>query len=135
MTRKSRGEPASIVACLVGITLVACAHQSQDAMSMQRMLAASGFQMKPADTPEKLAHVQGLPQRKITPVQHQGQVRYVWADAKYCKCLYTGDESNYQSFARLAEQEKIARENYEAARAFEDYGPWQPGWGPDWWWW
>ncbi len=123
-----------IVACLISLGMAACAHQPKDEMAVQRMLSASGFRMKLADTPDKLAHVQSFPQRKVTPVQHQGQIKYVWADARDCKCLYVGDEGNYQSFAKLAEQEKIARENYEAARALRDYGPDGPGWGPAWWW-
>jgi hypothetical protein len=132
---KSRIGVGGLVACFVGLAMSGCAHQNHDVASVQTMLAASGFQMKLADTPEKLANVQSYPQRKIFPVQREGQLKYVWADAKDCKCMYTGDEANYQSFARLAEQEKIARENYEAARAAEEWGAWQPGWGPEWWWW
>lgn len=123
------------VLCLVGVAMAGCAHQNHDVQGMQNMLAASGFQMKMADSPEKLAHVQSFPQRKVVPVQREGQLKFVWADAQDCKCLYVGDEANYQSYAKLAEQEKMARENYEAARAAEDWGPWQPGWGPNWWWW
>jgi hypothetical protein len=99
------------------------------------MLAASGFRLKLADTPEKLAHVQSLPQRKVIPIQHDGQLKFVWADAKDCKCLYVGEEANYQSYAKLAEQSKIAHENYEASRSLEESQMWEPAWGPPWWWW
>ncbi len=120
---------------LVGLTMAGCAHQNHDVMATQNMLAASGFQMKLADTPEKLTHVQSFPQDKVIPVQRQGQLKFIWADAKDCKCMFVGDESNYQSYAKLAEQEKIAHENLEAARSAQEFGPWQPGWGPAWWWW
>ncbi len=99
------------------------------------MLAASGFHMQLADTPQKLAHVQSFPQRKVVPVQRQGQLKFIWADAKDCKCMFVGDEANYQGYARMAEQEKIAHEQYEAAQAARDMGPWNPIWGPEWWWW
>ncbi len=123
------------VGCCIAMAVGACAHQSQGTANTPQMLVASGFQMKPADSPEKLAHVQSLPQRKITPIQHQGQLKFVWADAQDCKCLYVGDQSNYQSYAKLAEQEKIARENYQTAQAADEWGTWQPEWGPEWWWW
>ncbi len=123
------------MACFIGLGVVGCAHQQQqDLTSTQNMLAASGFHMKLADTPEKLAHVQSFPQDKVVPVQREGQLKFVWADAKGCKCMLVGDESNYQSYAKMAEQEKMTHEQYEAAKAAE-LGPWQPGWGPDWWWW
>lgn len=124
---------------LLGLFMVGCAHHERRTVAMEETLAAAGFQRKPADTPEKLNHVRGLPQHKVIPVDRQGQVKYVWADAKDCKCLYVGTEPEYQEFARLALQEKIAREYYEAAKwnesAAYDWGAWDPAWGPPWWWW
>ncbi len=124
----------AIALCNVSVGMAACAHQ-YEATRTQNMLAASGFHLTLADTPEKLVHVQSFPQRKVIPVKREGQIKFVWADAKDCKCMYVGDESNYQSFAKLAEQERIARENYESTRAAQEFGPWQDGWGPEWWWW
>jgi len=128
--------PTGILAGLAGLSMVACAH-SKDTTNVQTMLAAAGFQMKLADTPEKLSYVQSFAQRKIIPVQRAGETepRYVWADAQDCKCMYVGTQSQYQAFANLAVQEKIARENYEAAQLAATVDGWQPGWGPEWWWW
>lgn len=123
-----------LVGSLVALTPAACAHQNRDVTGIQNMLAASGFQMKLADSPDKLNHVQSFPQRKVTPVERQGELKFVWADAQDCKCMFVGNEANYQSYAKLAEQEKLARENYEAARA-QQWAAWQAGWGPAWWWW
>jgi hypothetical protein len=63
--------PAWLV-CLVGCAEMACAHQRHDQRT-QNMLAASGFQMKLADTPEKMSHVQSFPQREIVPVNSSRQ--------------------------------------------------------------
>jgi hypothetical protein len=58
-------------------------------------------------------------------------LRYVWADAKYCKCLYAGSEKAYQRFQKLAIQQKLAAEQREAAQDNADaamnwgaYGAW-----------
>ncbi len=125
-----------VLVCLAGVAMVACAHR-QDTSNIQTMLSAAGFQMKLADTPEKLSHVQSYPQRRIVPVQRQGEnePRFVWADAQDCKCMYVGTEGQYQTFANLAVREKIARQNYEAAQLAATWNSWQPGWGPAWWWW
>ena len=110
------------------LLLAGCAAIRQsNAVDTERALAASGFQMKMADTPAKLQQVQGLPQRKLFPQTIDGAVRYVYADATYCKCVYAGSEKSYQNYARLQEQQEIAAENEAAA----DWGPWGP-WGP-WW--
>ena len=125
-----------VLACLAGMATVACAH-NKDTTNVQTMLAAAGFQQKLADTPDKMAHVQSFPQRKVVPVQRPGETepRYVWADAQDCRCMYVGTQSQYQAFANLAVQERIARENYEAAQMAANWNAWQPGWGPEWWWW
>jgi len=133
MTTKIADGTLSIMASLAAFAMIGCAHQA-DTAHVENMLSASGFQMKIADTPDKLAHVQSFPQQKVVPVQREGQLKFVWADAQGCKCLYVGTEANYQAYAKLAEQERISHEYYEAAQSAAAWG-WQPGWGPEWWWW
>ena len=54
--------------------LVSCAAiEKQNAMDMERLLAASGFKLKLADTPKKMAALQGLPQRELVPQEHDGK--------------------------------------------------------------
>lgn len=117
--------------------LASCAAiQNQNAMDMERLLAASGFKMKLAETPEKLAALEGLPQRKLVPQQHEGKVYFYYADAASCKCLYVGSEKSYQQFQQLATQRKMAQDyqwaaqaNMDASMDFGMWGPWGP-WGP-----
>ena len=125
------GRTAAVALAIAGLLAVAgCA--SRIAMDTERTLAAAGFHMKLADTPEKLAHLQTLePQRRLVPHSQDGETRYVWADAKYCKCLYAGSEQAYQRYQNLAIQQKLANEQMEAAEANEDasmnwdmYGEW-----------
>ena len=130
------GKRAAVALTAAGLLAVAgCASvMGRGAIDTERTLAAAGFQMKLADTPEKLAHLQTLaPQRKLVAHSQAGELRYVWADAKYCKCLYAGSEKAYQRFQKLAIQQKLAAEQREAAQdnadAAMDWGAYG-GWGP-----
>ena len=96
------------------------------------MIAA--LEVQPADTPEKLAHLQTLTPRKAVRDVRDGQPQYVYADPETCKCLYVGDEQRYQKFQELSLQKKIADEQLSAAQANRDasmnWGLWDPwGWG------
>ena len=72
-------------------------------MEEERMLAAAGFQMKLANTRERMKKAEALAQRKFTKVPYgDGSVRYVYADAKYCKCIYAGSEQAYGRYWKMA---------------------------------
>ncbi len=119
-----------LVAALVALFTVACAGQ---AIQTERMLAAAGFQMRMADTPEKLARLAKLTQRELMPKMKDGSLRYVYADAEYCKCLYVGTEKAYQGYSRYALKQSQVNANLAAAQMNEDaslnWGMWGP-WGP-----
>ena len=126
-----------IVLIVLSTFLAACAGiQNQNAMDLERLLAASGFKMKLADTPEKLTALKGLPQRKLVPQQHDGKLYFYYADATSCECMYVGSEESYQQFQKLAAQRKMAQDyrwaaqaNMDARMNFGMWGPWGP-WGP-----
>jgi uncharacterized protein YdbL (DUF1318 family) len=104
------------------------------ALDRERILAAAGFQMKLADTPERQEHLQAfVPQRQLTPHTIDGQLRFVYADAAYCKCVYVGTEAANQRYQKLAIQKEISDQQVEAANANEaasmNWGAWG-GWGP-----
>ena len=63
------------------LSLGCAAIQRSEAIRTERVLAAAGFQMKLADTPEKLAKVQGMTQRKLQPHDKDGEMFFVYADA------------------------------------------------------
>lgn len=121
-----------VLAALVA-TAGCAAMQRQGAMQQERLLAASGFQMKFANTPSLASQASEMPQRRVVPVPSDDGVRYVWADAKYCQCIYVGTERAYDHYQRLVVKEDIAAENAEAAdeeaEAQLDWGAWGP-WGP-----
>ena len=117
------------VITVLGIVLAGCAAiQKSDSTNTEQMLAAAGFNMRPADTPEKLAHLNTLTQRKLISHERDGKVYFVYADADNCKCLYAGNQENYQSYEKLSMKQNIAEMNEAAPMDWGMWGPWDEGW-------
>ncbi len=106
-----------------------CATIEEDnAAATERTLAAAGFRMKPASTPEQKAHLQTLTQRKLMRTDKDGEPVWIYADAAGCNCLYAGGEKAYAEYSKLNIQQEDAEENEAASM---DWGAWGPG--PGWW--
>jgi len=119
--------PLPFTALIFALTLVGCtAIEKGDASDTEQLLSAAGFQMKLANTPEQLAHVQTLTQRKVVPHDQDGNTRYVYADAEFCGCVYAGDQAAYQRYQETAVEQNIAEMNEDAAM---NWGMWDAGWG------
>jgi len=127
-----------VAAMAIVLALGGCASTTNGTAKFEQMLIAGGFRMKLADTPEKLAHLQTLPQKRIVPRQKDGKVYYVFADPDQ-KALYVGDAKAYQQFQDLRVQQEDAEYNAMAAAAdrqaeemrYESDAMWGM-WGP-WW--
>ena len=105
------------IVVMVVLAVAGCATvRGQDALDAEQVLAAAGFHMKLADTPEKLARLQTLTPRKLVPHQRDGRLYFVYADPDFCKCLYVGTEQNYQEYQRLGLQRRLADEQLMAAQ-------------------
>ena len=125
----------AIAVALVGALVATGCAGAQHARNadMERLLAASGFQVRLAETPERAAHLQTLEQHQLVAREHDGQTYFFYADAEHCQCLYVGDEAAFQEFQRLATQEKIAEDQRKAAEAQQSAAMNWGIWGP-WWW-
>jgi len=114
---------------VLSIALAGCAAmEKSEATNTEQLLAAAGFKMKLADTPERLAHLKTLTQRKVVPHDRNGKMYYVYADAADCQCLYAGNQEAYQRFENLAVKQNIAQMNEAASMDWGMWGPWGPGW-------
>jgi len=101
------------------ITLAGCSTlRNKKTMNTEEVLYEAGFQIKRADTPEKLAHLKTLPQRKIVSHIRKGIPRYFYADADGCKCLYLGDKDAFQSFQHISLEKEVAAHEYVAGGNF-----------------
>ena len=112
------------------LALAGCAiYRNSKAVEMKKLLTASGFNMRVADTKSKLTQLKELPQRKLVARNWGGKVRYIYADAKICRCAYIGDEASYNRFQELALQRQIAEKDRLAAEKDKplemDSGGWQ----------
>jgi phage replication-related protein YjqB (UPF0714/DUF867 family) len=117
---------------LVGALLTACAAmKAEEATSKEQLLAAAGFKMQLANTPEKLAHLRTLTQQKIVVHEKDGINYYVYADATTCQCVYIGQDADYQNFQQLQTQKSIAQEQQMTAEMNENavmnWDMWGPG--------
>ena len=123
-------------AAIVSVIVVAsgCAMmRKSDVDTQEQLLSASGFQMKLADTPEKVAHLQTLTAQKLVPHTRDGKVYYVYADPEFCKCMFVGNEGAYQKYQDLALKEKLSQERLNAAAMNENAAMNWGMWGPYWW--
>jgi Tfp pilus assembly PilM family ATPase len=122
------------LALALAVLVAGCAAiRKEEAQSTESVLAAAGFRMKPADTPERLANLQAMRPRKIVPREKDGHVVYAYADPTGCRCLYVGDEAAYQRFQQLSIQKQLAQENMMAAQMNKDAALNWGLWGPFWW--
>lgn len=117
---------------VIGITLVSAAcmkSPNQSAIETERLLAASGFKMRLADTPEKLTHIEALTQRQILVHQSKGTLLYVYVDAEHCQCVYAGSAEAYRRYQNLVREKKLSvedrREADEDTAREMDWGDWR----------
>jgi hypothetical protein len=125
---KSRALRAAVLTAGLVLALAGCqAIGNEEAQSTEQVLAAAGFHMKEATTPQQVANLKALTQRKLVIHDQDGQTRYVYADAHGCKCVYVGSEKNYDEFQKLSIKQEIAQDNLDASMDWGMWGPW-PVW-------
>jgi|SRR5271165_2374047 len=124
----------SIAALAALFALAGCV--SVGAPEKEGQLAAAGFVRMQADTPQKIAKLQALPQNTIVYTQRKKGNYYIYADAAGCGCAFVGNDAAYQQFQQVRAanniaqmQETTALLNAEAASDWGGaWGPFVPGW-------
>jgi hypothetical protein len=120
------------VTCLA---LAACATPQEKANEKDDLLAAAGFTILPANTPQRRAELQTLPPNKVVQRTHGDRIVFLYADPYACGCLYIGDQKAWDTYRRQQFQQNLAREQAMTAQLNEDaawdWGPWG-AWGPGW---
>lgn len=116
----------------LGLVLGGCATMQSRARSMDPMLAAAGFQVRPAVTAEQQQQLKTMQPLTLTRITQNGQPYWVVADPVECNCLYVGNEAAYQRYSQLALQKQYQDEALMTAEMNEDaamdWGMWGP-WG------
>src|SRR5215472_8310173 len=108
-----------IKALLIAGALVAFAFGCSTTSEKENMLTAAGFKMIPADSPEKLAHLNSLPAGKITTVQRNGTLFFTYPDPKN-KMLYVGHQQQYEDYQKLRLEKQMTEEQLTAGELNQD---------------
>ena len=110
----------------LAVAVSACASQVPN---KEDMLAAAGFTLVPANTPQRQASLTNLPPHKFARQVRNNNVVYVYADPTICDCLYVGNQAAYGRYRENVFQKKIADEQQMTAQIYQmDWGSWGPGW-------
>ncbi|PYM84770.1 MAG: hypothetical protein DME13_11765 [Candidatus Rokuibacteriota bacterium] len=97
-----------------------------EAGSTEQLLAAAGFQTRPADNPERVHDLAVMPPLKIVARNQDNDVRYTFADPYKCRCLYVGGSKEYLAYQRLVTEQQIAQERLWAEEDRMNWGLWDP---------
>lgn len=136
--RRARGARSASVAAfaLVLVALAGCETAQQRVQNREDELAAAGFIVKPANTPERQQMLARLPPHRFEQRVHGDSVHYVYADPLVCNCLYVGSQQAYNQYKRDRQQRQLADEQLMTAQTYQDaawnwgaWGPWNPGYG------
>jgi hypothetical protein len=118
------------------VTLAACQTPQQRVAQHEDNLAAAGFIVKPANTPERKAMLARLPANHFVQRTNGDTIHYVYADPLLCGCLYVGSQQAYNQYKRDQQQRHLANEEQMTAETYSDaswnwnaWGPWSPGYG------
>lgn len=126
---------AALIAGLV-VALSACETPRERVAEHEDNLAAAGFVVRPANTPERKAMLSRLPPNHFVKRIKGDDVRYVYADPLVCGCLYVGSQQDYGRYKQHQQQQALANEQQMTADLYSDaawnwgaWGPWDQGYG------
>jgi hypothetical protein len=121
---------AVVGALLVVAALGACETQQQLITEREDKLAAAGFVIKPANTPERQAMLTRLPAHKFVMRQNGDTIHYVYADPLVCGCLYVGTQQAYSQYKANQLAQHLADEQLMTAQTYSDAAWSWSAWGP-----
>jgi hypothetical protein len=97
--RKRTLNRAALLLAVPALVGTGCATiQRYQASRTEEVLAAAGFQKRPADT----AELRSVPPYRITRRTQGGNVVYTYADPDNCRCVYVGGDKEYSEYERLS---------------------------------
>jgi hypothetical protein len=121
--KQIHGRLLALATCAV---VVGCAAQVQQ---KEDLLAAAGFTLVPADTPQRQASLANLPPHKFSHQVRNNVVVYTYADPTICDCLYVGNQAAYDRYRQEVFAKNLANEQQMTAETYQmDWGGWGPGW-------
>jgi hypothetical protein len=127
MNRRTSIAAALVTICLV--TLSGCATiRRHEAAGTEQLLAAAGFEMRPADNPERQGDLAAMPPFKIVARNRDQGVTYTYADPDRCRCLYVGGPKEYTAYQHLLVEKQIVQQRLWLEQQQMDWAVWGPWW-------
>jgi hypothetical protein len=120
---------AFAVAAAIMAAAAGCATPQQQVGQREDLLAAAGFQVRPADSPHRVAAMRRLPPNKFVVKTVNGSPVYLYADPLDCGCVYFGTQQNWDAYRQEVFAKQLADEAQMTAIINQenwDMGPW--GW-------
>ena len=121
--RRVGGAVVVIAAALLALSGCATIRR-QEAADREQLLAAAGFQRRPASSPEQHQDLTTMPRYKIVERSKSGDVVYTYADPENCHCLYVGGPKGFSQYQRLLVEREVTRDLGEASLNWGAWGPW-----------
>ena len=128
-----------LIACIsVCVVLGGCQTLGQRVKDKEDLLAAAGFTVQPANTPQRLASLRALPANKFIPKAKGDGLSYIYADPVVCNCLYVGNQTAFNAYKKEVFTRNIVDEQQLTAETYSDQWNWAGwdwgAWGPRGWW-
>jgi len=125
--KNKRNKTTSIVFVMLLFALIfGCARtQKMSPLQMDELLVRAGFELRTADTPNKLNFIKSLPLKKVVAKKQNEKLHYLYVvDTSSCKCMYVGNGQNYQRLRQMIKdhqmEEKVATTRYSDPVMLED---------------
>ncbi len=129
--RSARPLPARLALAAAGALLLSsCATQQEQVAQREDYLAAAGFAVQPANTPEREQMLRRLPPFRFVLRARGDAVHYVYADPLVCGCLYVGTQAQYNLYKRDRMQRQMLDEQQMTAATYSDASWNWSAWGP-----
>ena len=113
---------------LAAALLAGCAAiEKAERKGTEQQLAAAGFKVLPANTPQRQSALAQLKPYTISRQFRGDKVFYVYPDTEG-NFAYIGDQAAYSAYQKLVVQQQISDQNMMAAQMMDMPGVW-PGWG------
>ncbi|MDT7952581.1 MAG: hypothetical protein RQ966_13845 [Acetobacteraceae bacterium] len=125
----------TVMLAVPALLLAGCASPQEQVASQENLLSASGFEPRPANTPERVAMLRKLPPNRFSMRPHGNTFTYIYPDPINCGCVYFGDQSDYARYRQTVAARRLANDQLLAAETYNDaswnWGAWGPwgGWG------
>ena len=115
---------------LIATVVSACQTTPPDYGALEGQLAAAGFLMKPANTPDRQAMLGRLPAHQFLIRQNGGTTHYVYADPLICDCLYVGTQQAFDQLRANQLAQNFIDARQLAALTYSDPAWSWAAWGP-----